>query len=47
MHIDDLELPEGVEVPHEVNFTVVTCTGRKPEEEEGEEEQEQEVITEE
>lgn len=47
VHIDDIKLPEGVEVPHEVNFTVVTCTGRKPEEEEGEQEPEQEVAVEE
>ncbi len=46
VHIEDIKLPEGVEVPHDVNFTVVTCTGRKPEEE-GEQEQEQEVASEE
>ncbi|MDO3377047.1 50S ribosomal protein L25/general stress protein Ctc [Geoalkalibacter halelectricus] len=34
VHIEDIRLPEGVEVPHEVNFTVITCTGRKAEEEE-------------
>ncbi|WP_305042599.1 50S ribosomal protein L25/general stress protein Ctc [Geoalkalibacter sp.] len=34
IHIEDVTLPEGVEVPHEVNFTVITCTGRKAEEEE-------------
>ena len=35
-HVEDLELPVGVEVPHEVNFTVITVTGQKPEEEGGE-----------
>lgn len=34
IHIDDVKLPEGVEVPHDVNFTVVTCAGFKPEVEE-------------
>lgn len=33
VHIEDVQLPAGVEVPHEVNFTVITCTGRKSEEE--------------
>lgn len=33
LHIEDIALPEGVKVPHEVNFTVITVTGRKPEEE--------------
>lgn len=38
LHVEDLVLSEGVEVPHEVNFTVITATGHKPEEaEEGEE----------
>ncbi|OHB33252.1 MAG: 50S ribosomal protein L25 [Desulfuromonadaceae bacterium GWC2_58_13] len=32
LHIADLVLPAGVEVPHEVNFTVITCTGHKDEE---------------
>ncbi|KIH76383.1 LSU ribosomal protein L25P [Geoalkalibacter ferrihydriticus] len=36
VHIEDVSLPEGVEVPHDVNFTVVTCTGRKDEDEEEE-----------
>ncbi len=34
VHIDDIELPKGVEVPHDVNFTVLTVVGQKPEEEE-------------
>ncbi len=36
LHVEDVVLPEGVEVPHDVNFTVITCIGRKAEEEEGE-----------
>jgi large subunit ribosomal protein L25 len=32
VHIEDLALPAGVEVPHEVNFTVITVTGHKAEE---------------
>ena len=43
LHIDDLTLPAGVEVPHEVNFTVITCVGHKTEEsEEGAAETEEE-----
>ena len=43
VHIEDVTLPGGVEVPHEVNFTVLTVTGRKAEEseEEGAEEAEE------
>lgn len=41
VHVDDIELPEGVEAPHDVNFTILTVVGRKAEEvdelEEGEE----------
>lgn len=36
VHVEDLVLPEGVEIPHDVNFTVITVTGHKAEEEEGE-----------
>jgi large subunit ribosomal protein L25 len=32
VHIEDIQLPAGTEVPHEVNFTVITVTGHKPEE---------------
>jgi len=32
VHVEDVALPEGVEVPHEVNFTVITVTGHKAEE---------------
>jgi len=34
IHIDDLKLPAGIEVPHDVNFTVITVTGHKEEVEE-------------
>lgn len=37
VHVEDLEVPAGVEIPHDVNFTVMTVTGLRPEEEEGEE----------
>jgi large subunit ribosomal protein L25 len=29
LHIEDLILPAGTQVPHDVNFTVITVTGRK------------------
>jgi large subunit ribosomal protein L25 len=32
VHIEDVALPPGTEVPHEVNFTVITVTGHKAEE---------------
>jgi large subunit ribosomal protein L25 len=38
VHIADINLPEGVEVPHDVNFTVLTVMGRKAEEVEAGEE---------
>lgn len=48
VHIEDIALPEGVEAPHDVNFTVLTVMGRKPEEvEEAEEGEEEEGPTEE
>jgi large subunit ribosomal protein L25 len=41
VHVEDVSLPQGVEAPHDVNFTVLTVMGRKAEEvepgEEGEE----------
>lgn len=37
LHVEDLVLPAGIEVPHEANFTVITLTGRTVEEEETEE----------
>jgi large subunit ribosomal protein L25 len=36
LHVEDLVLPAGIEVPHEVNFTVITVTGHKAEAAEGE-----------
>jgi len=39
LHVEDLTLPAGIEAPHDVNFTVITCTGRKVEEEAGAEEE--------
>lgn len=38
IHIDDIALPEGVEVPHDVNFTVAVVLGRRGAEEGVEEE---------
>ncbi len=38
LHVADLVLPAGVELPQDVNFTVITCTGHKEEEVEAEEE---------
>ncbi len=32
LHVADLVLPAGVELPPDVNFTVITCTGHKEEE---------------
>jgi len=32
VHVEDISAPKGVEIPHEVNFTVITVTGRKAEE---------------
>lgn len=37
VHIADVIAPEGVELVHDVNFTVITVVGHKPEVEEGEE----------
>ncbi len=33
LHVNDLKLPEGVKVPHDVNFTILTVTGATTEEE--------------
>lgn len=38
IHVEDLTLPEGVEAPHDVNFTILTVLGRKAESAEGEDE---------
>lgn len=37
VHIDSVEVPEGTELPHDVNFTVITVVGHKASEEEVEE----------
>lgn len=41
IHVEDIEPPEGIEIPHDVNFTVITVSAAKQipleEEEEGEE----------
>jgi len=38
VHVEDLQLAEGVEAPHEANFTILTVTGRMAEEAEEAEE---------
>lgn len=38
LHVQDIKLPAGVELPQDVNYTVVTVTGRTAEAEEGAEE---------
>lgn len=35
IHIADVALPAGIEVPHDVNFTVITVVGHKADEGEG------------
>lgn len=37
VHVEDVAVPAGAEIPHEVNFTVITVKGHKEEVEEGEE----------
>jgi large subunit ribosomal protein L25 len=37
LHVSDIVLPDGVELPADVNFTVITCTGHQEEAVEGEE----------
>ncbi len=50
VHIDEVALPSGVESQHDVNYTVLTVVGHKPEEleagEEGEEDEEDVVVAE-
>ncbi len=43
VHVEDIPLPEGVEVPHDVNFTVLTIAAPTREETEGEAEVEEEL----
>jgi len=33
IHVNDVQLPAGIEAPHDVNFTIITVTGHKAEEE--------------
>lgn len=44
VHVEDIEVPAGVTIPHEVNFTVITVVGRKAEAEEGAEDAEEGVV---
>jgi large subunit ribosomal protein L25 len=43
VHIDEVVLPEGVESHHDVNYTVLTVVGHKPEEVEPGDEEEEDV----
>jgi len=43
LHVNDIPTPQGVEIPHDVNFTVITCTGHKAEVAEAGEEGEAEL----
>jgi len=47
LHVNDIQVPAGVEMPRDVNFTVITCTGHKAEAVEGEEAEAAEEETEE
>lgn len=31
VHVSEISAPEGVEIPHDVNFTILTVAGHKPE----------------
>lgn len=43
LHVEDITAPEGVEIPHDVNFTVITVKGHKEEVEAVEEGEEGDV----
>lgn len=43
VHVEDLPLAEGIEIPHEANFTLLTILAAKAEEEEVEEEEGEEL----
>lgn len=43
VHVEDLPLAEGLEIPHETNFTLLTILAAKAEEEEVEEEEGEEL----
>lgn len=46
VHVNDIVAPAGVEIPHDVNFTVITVTGHKAEAEETEGEEAEEATEE-
>ncbi|MDJ0780416.1 MAG: 50S ribosomal protein L25/general stress protein Ctc [Desulfosarcinaceae bacterium] len=43
-HVEDLTLAEGIEIPHEANFTLLTILAAKAAEEEAPEEEEEEAV---
>lgn len=47
VHVDEVVVPEGAELPFDVNFTVITCVGHKPEADELEGEEGEEAVAEE
>ena len=46
VHVEDLPLAEGIEIPHEANFTLLTITAAKAEEEPADEAEEGEELAE-
>jgi large subunit ribosomal protein L25 len=44
VHVEDLPLAEGLEIPHEANFTLLTILAAKAEVEEVEEEEGEEIV---
>jgi large subunit ribosomal protein L25 len=44
VHVEDVKVPGDVEIPHDVNFTILTVSLTKAEVEEVEEEEEEEVV---
>lgn len=46
VHIEEVQAPEGVEIPHDVNFTVVTVIGHNDEDEDEDEETTEEELVE-
>jgi len=44
LHVADVVAPAGAEIPYDVNFTVITCTGHKEEEAAAEEEEGEEIV---
>lgn len=43
-HVNDLDVEKGLEVPHDVNFTIITVVGRMAEETEGVEGEAEEAV---